>query len=125
MKFAIWNDEVYGDILFQFDDEGNFDDITPEGKEILESHGKNPYEWLGKQEYPLRYEEYSCRGTEKKDFEPKFKPRSPWKGRGKTEKPTCPHCGEDLRRSYEIKKCSTSKKPYGWHCKTCKHQEWD
>lgn len=54
-----------------------------------------------------------------------IKPRSPWKGRGKTEKPSCPDCGGDMRRSYELKECSTSKTPYGWHCKKCKYQTFD
>jgi transposase-like protein len=56
---------------------------------------------------------------------PDKKPRSMWKGKGHTEKPTCPHCGEDLRRIYMIKKCSTSKEAIGWGCRECQYQIWD
>jgi len=57
-----------------------------------------------------------------------------FKGRGKTEKPTCPTCNADLSRSYEsfllksateTEKATWSKRPYGWHCKKCKFQRWD
>jgi|GEM_PF-4092612 len=54
------------------------------------------------------------------------KPRPRFKGRGKTERPICPKCGEDLKRSYETaEEWKKGKVPYGWHCKKCKHQEWD
>jgi len=51
-----------------------------------------------------------------------------FKGRGKTTKPTCPHCQQDLKRSYEsveIASGNWSKVPYGWHCKPCKYQIFD
>lgn len=54
--------------------------------------------------------------------------RTHFKGRGKTERPVCPRCGDDLKRSYEsfeIKKGTWSKKPYGWHCSKCKYQIFD
>lgn len=51
-----------------------------------------------------------------------------FKGRGKTERPTCPTCGEDLKRSYEAIKQDSGKWvkiPYGHHCKECKYQTFD
>lgn len=51
-----------------------------------------------------------------------------FKGRGKTERPTCPTCGEDLKRSYEAIKQDSGKWvkiPYGHHCKECKYQIFD
>jgi C4-type Zn-finger protein len=52
-----------------------------------------------------------------------------FKGRGKTIKPTCPNCQEDLKRSYEYEwnkvikkgKCTAN----GWECKKCKYKIWD
>jgi hypothetical protein len=64
-------------------------------------------------------------GRDCKNIPLSVKPRSRFKGRGKTEKPSCPQCGEDMLRSYEAKKGKKNKIPYGWHCSTCRHQEWD
>ena len=48
------------------------------------------------------------------------------KGRGKSIIPTCPHCKQDLKRSYETAEdWKKGKSPYGWHCKKDKYQIWD
>jgi hypothetical protein len=54
--------------------------------------------------------------------------RSIWKGRGETERPVCPTCGDDLKRSYESVKQENGKWkkiPYGWHCKEDNYQVFD
>ena len=55
-----------------------------------------------------------------------------FKGRGKkgadSNRPVCPHCGKDLKRSYEATKQDSGKWvkiPYGWHCKKDKYQIFD
>lgn len=51
-----------------------------------------------------------------------------FKGRGKdgesSNKPICPHCGEDLKSSLEYVKGKAPKK-YGFHCLKCKYQIFD
>lgn len=69
-KYAIWteipNDGNEFDVLFQFDEEGNFQDITPEGKAVLEENGITDFpEWLGGIDYPVRWEEYQIRSEPK------------------------------------------------------------
>jgi ssDNA-binding Zn-finger/Zn-ribbon topoisomerase 1 len=50
-----------------------------------------------------------------------------YKGRGETTRPTCPHCGEDLKASYEnrTEEGKTKLFRYGSHCVKCKYQEWN
>lgn len=48
-----------------------------------------------------------------------------YKGRGKTEKPLCPICNNDMKRSYGYKEGTKIKVPYGWHCESCKQQIFD
>jgi len=53
-----------------------------------------------------------------------------YKGRGKhgedSNRPTCPYCEADLKRSYETAQdWKKGKVPYGWHCRKCKYQTWD
>lgn len=48
-----------------------------------------------------------------------------YKGRGKTEKPICPICKEDMTRSYRYKEGTKVKVPYGWHCEACQQQIFD
>ena len=50
-----------------------------------------------------------------------------YKGRGETERPTCPYCEADLKRSYESIKQGAKwiKVPYGYHCLKCKYQIFD
>lgn len=69
-KYAIWTEIPNSgrgfDVLFEFDDTGEFLDITEEGKEALEKHGiSNYYEWLGEIEYPVKWEEYQLRSETK------------------------------------------------------------
>lgn len=49
-----------------------------------------------------------------------------FKGKGKTERPICPHCQQDLIRSYEYKmNPKTGKRnymAYGWHCDECPYE---
>lgn len=49
------------------------------------------------------------------------------KGRGRTVRPTCPTCQQDLKRSYN--KTWDGKKgkfiPSGWECVECKYKQWD
>lgn len=47
-----------------------------------------------------------------------------FKGRGQTTRPTCPHCGEDLKVSLEHVKGKAPKR-YGHHCLKCKYQTFD
>ena len=55
------------------------------------------------------------------------KPKRRQKGRGKTVKPICPHCGEDMRRAYKSSTSEGNTKmiPTGWECEVCKYKEWD
>lgn len=49
------------------------------------------------------------------------------KGQGKTQRPICPHCQQDLDRSY-IRSWVGDKRTYqatGWECKVCKYKQWD
>lgn len=52
-----------------------------------------------------------------------------FKGRGKTERPICPHCQQDLKRSYVYKKNKTTGKwqfvATGWECSECEYKQWD
>jgi len=51
-----------------------------------------------------------------------------FKGRGKTERPVCPKCSHDLKRSYESIKQENGKWKhiaYGWHCIPCKYEIFD
>lgn len=52
-----------------------------------------------------------------------------YKGRGKegeaSNKPVCPLCNKDMKRSYEYKEGTKLKVPYGWHCEACKQQIFD
>jgi hypothetical protein len=50
-----------------------------------------------------------------------------FKGRGKTTRPTCPTCGEDLKNAYETQKDENGKQHWikiGKQCKSCKYMEW-
>lgn len=47
-----------------------------------------------------------------------------FKGRGKTERPVCPQCGEDMKVSLEYKR-GESPERYGVHCRACKIEIWD
>jgi len=65
-------------------------------------------------------------------FSPTFETkRIHYKGRGKhgedSNRPTCPHCQQDLKRSYESIKQGVKwiKVPYGYHCLKCKYQIFD
>lgn len=52
--------------------------------------------------------------------------RNHFKGRGDTERPTCPHCQKDLKRSYTLAEdWKKGKVPYGWNCRKCKYQTFD
>jgi hypothetical protein len=43
----------------------------------------------------------------------------------KTERPICPHCQNDLKRSY-IREYNPGKfMANGWECKACKCKMWD
>ena len=49
------------------------------------------------------------------------------KGRGKTERPVCPHCQQDLKRSF-IRGWSEDKRTYlafAWVCVECNYIIWD
>jgi len=49
------------------------------------------------------------------------------KGRGETERPICPHCQQDLKRS-SVRGWSGEKRTYiptGWECPDCKFKMWD
>jgi C4-type Zn-finger protein len=52
-----------------------------------------------------------------------------FKGRGKKTRPTCPKCGEDLKRSYVYSWNSETKKgnftATGWECVPCKYKQFD
>jgi hypothetical protein len=51
-----------------------------------------------------------------------------FKGRGKTERPVCPQCGEDLQRSYTYQKKPNGKWQYvstGWECTEHRYKEWN
>jgi predicted amidophosphoribosyltransferase len=52
-----------------------------------------------------------------------------FKGRGKKTRPTCPHCQQDLKRSYEYCWNPETKKgkfeANGWECKKDKYKQWD
>lgn len=48
-----------------------------------------------------------------------------FKGRGKTERPVCTQCGEDLKVSLEYIERGKPPKRYGLHCKKCKVQIFD
>ncbi len=51
------------------------------------------------------------------------------KGRGKTERPTCPYCTEDLdraaTRTYNSEKKNSPQKSFGWVCLKCNYIIWD
>lgn len=53
-----------------------------------------------------------------------LKKRISYKGRGKTERPVCPLCGEDMKVSLEHVRGKSPKK-YGHHCLKCKYQTFD
>jgi len=68
MKFAIW-DEDGTDIIFLFDDTGEFIDISEEGKAHLDSIGISDYsKWLGGIEYPTIWGEYDQRSEKKEEL---------------------------------------------------------
>jgi len=47
-----------------------------------------------------------------------------YKGRGKTERPTCPHCGEDMKVSLEYVKGGAPRR-FGVHCTACEYEVFD
>jgi hypothetical protein len=49
------------------------------------------------------------------------------KGQGETQRPICPYCQQDLKRSY-VRGWSGDKGTYiatGWECPDCKFKQWD
>lgn len=49
------------------------------------------------------------------------------KGQGEKERPICPMCQQDLKRSYirEWNGKNSISEPTGWECKECKYKKWD
>jgi uncharacterized protein with PIN domain len=47
------------------------------------------------------------------------------KGEGKTERPTCPKCQQDLKRSYTREYNPDKFVANGWECEGCKVKIWD
>ena len=52
-----------------------------------------------------------------------------FKGRGKTERPVCPKCGEDLKRTYtRVWNPKTKRGTFvtsGWECEKDQYKIWD
>ena len=51
------------------------------------------------------------------------------KGQGETERPTCPHCKQDLDRAsireYNKEKGTQPYKSFAWVCVECNYIRWD